>query len=212
MPGPRYKPVDGSFVTEIGGGTSGMTWRDRWLLICCCFLVLLVLGILGVVGFAKVLGLDSDLDTHRYCLDLTGCKELPHEGGDPPACAGDPNGAAWATITVETKGQDTVCVDILVGDLITLPVRGLHIHGPLDLTNAQVKGVFVDFGSSAAELGPFTQTGPDGVRIRRCVDVNNEKASEIIDSPHLFYLNVHNTPFPDGALRDQLGNGCRDDL
>ena len=38
-----------------------------------------------------------------------------------------------------------------------------------------------------------------------CVAVTRELALEIIRRPADYYVNVHNQPFPGGALRGQLG-------
>ena len=35
----------------------------------------------------------------------------------------------------------------------------------------------------------------------------DDLAMELIQSPEAFYVNVHNAPFPAGAVRGQLGKG-----
>ena len=203
--------MESSLYREVTGKEGGVSPAIRWLIICCCFCVALVIG---AVALGLVIDLRFDLETHRYCMDLTGCKELPHEGGDPPGCRGDPNGSAWAKITVDTRGKDTVCVDVLVADTVALPVTKMHVHGPLNKDSAQNEVPFVNFGDSPAEIedGGVLDSGSDGVRITKCVEVDKSVSKAITSNPQLFYLNVHNGPFPDGAVRDQLGNGCRKEL
>ena len=73
------------------------------------------------------------------------------------------------------------------------------------------EGIFVpEDGSSSFDVTP-DETG-NGVRIIACQNVESDTAKAIINDPQLFYLNVHNGGFPNGALRDQLGNGCRKDI
>ena len=198
---------------EFKDGLGSMNWSERWLLICGCGCILCILALLGTIAFGLVLSLGSDFREHRYCLDLTGCKELPKGGGDPPSCTGDQNGVAWATITVDTEGQRTVCIDIIVSDTVALPLTGLHIHGPLSEDNAQNAAIFVSFGGTAMEIadGGIITAGTDGVKIEKCVNVDDSIALAIITNAHLFYLNAHNAPFSNGALRDQLGSNCRGD-
>ena len=206
---PTFKKIEGGVYDEVTGRGEGMTKRDILLLFCALFAIAIVLSIIGVVGFGFAINTMLGLDEHRYCLDLTGCKELTPLGGNPPGCRGDPNGFAWAKIDVETRGKNTICIDILLDD-IGFPVTGMHIHGPLNVADPENTGIFVpEDGTSSFDV-TADETG-DGVRIIACENVDSSTAKSIINNPQLFYLNVHNGAFPNGALRDQLGNGCRRD-
>ncbi len=176
-----------------------------WLLFCCLF-ILSVLASLGVIGFALVLDVKSDLNGHAYCLDLTGCKEQDQSPAEnPPECVGDQDGVGWAKITVE---KNKICIDILIDD-ISLPVLSMHIHGPLTVDSPVNAGIFVpEDGSSSFDV--TVDDSGDGIRIISCESVSKSISDTIIDFPHLFYLNVHNGAFEEGAIRDQLGNGCED--
>ncbi|HEC66356.1 MAG TPA: CHRD domain-containing protein [bacterium] len=204
---PRYKEVQGKIYEEASTRAEGMTNRDMLLLMCGCFAILGVLAALGTVALGFVIDTRLGLDEHRYCLDLTGCKELEPLGGNPPGCRGDPNGFAFAKITVKTSGQDSICIDILADD-IGLPITAMHIHGPLNVADPENTGIFVpEDGTSSFDV--TVDEASDGIRIISCENVASATSKAIIDNPQLFYLNVHNGAFPNGALRDQLGNGCR---
>ena len=41
-------------------------------------------------------------------------------------------------------------------------------------------------------------------RISRCVDISSSLSEALREHPGRYYVNVHNTPFPDGAIRGQL--------
>jgi len=203
----EFQEIKGDVFEEIRSSKTGLTNRDLLLLVCGLFTIAMCVAVLGAVGFGFIINLMFKLDEHRYCLDLTGCKELEPGVGNPPACIGDPNGFAFARIDIKTKGQDTICIDILL-DEIGFPVTAMHIHGPLTVTDPENTGIFVpEDGSSSFDVTP-AETG-DGVRIITCQNVASDTSKAIINDPHLFYLNVHNAGFPNGALRDQLGNGCR---
>jgi hypothetical protein len=114
---------------------------------------------------------------------LSGANEVP------PA---DPDGSGFARITLNA-GQGTVCWDYTVTN-ITLPVTGAHIHVGAAGTN----------GGVVVPLRP-TNTGPwptSGCR----ENVNPMIIQAIIDFPQNYYVNVHTSDYPDGAIRGQLSN------
>jgi hypothetical protein len=41
-------------------------------------------------------------------------------------------------------------------------------------------------------------------RISRCVDISSSLSEALREHPGRYYINVHNKPFPDGAIRGQL--------
>jgi CHRD domain-containing protein len=43
-----------------------------------------------------------------------------------------------------------------------------------------------------------------GSRVEECVPISSDLATEITSNPKNFYVNVHNQPFPAGAIRGQL--------
>ncbi len=195
-------PVTGE---KTGKKTRRLNQRSQLLLVCICCFCCLPLVILGVVGFARELNLRRALDEHRYSVDMDGCKERPLGGGNPASCPGDPNGSGFGVVIVETRGKEEVCVDIIV-DFVGA-ATGLHIHGPLTVTDPQVAAIFVPEDGSSFDIVPIeTATGE---RYKSCRRVSDNVAKAIVDNPHLFYANFHTAAFPNGALRDSLGNGQR---
>ena len=49
-----------------------------------------------------------------------------------------------------------------------------------------------------------TLANPSTMKSEGCVDVSPELAGDIADHPANYYVNVHNTAHPDGAIRGQL--------
>jgi len=113
-------------------------------------------------------------------VTLTGLEEVP----DP----GDPDGTGTAAVTFKS-GSGEVCWDIKVENIV-LPSIGAHIH-------EGAKGVA---GPVVVPLSPPDANGaasgcrkPDAVLMAR-----------IMQNPESFYINVHSTDFPAGAVRGQL--------
>jgi hypothetical protein len=106
---------------------------------------------------------------------------------------GDLDGSGLGSVTVDTDAN-RVCWEITSAG-IDLPAILAHIHrGVLD-----VNGPIV-----------VTFTPPDAAgESRDCVPVDSALADEIVANPAGFYVNVHTTPFPAGAIRGQLGAPTR---
>jgi len=112
---------------------------------------------------------------------LSGSNEVP---------AADPDGVGSATITLNV-GQSTVCWEISVVD-ITLPATASHIHR----APAGVNGPVV------IPLSPPDATGHSS----GCRTADPTLIQAIIDFPAAYYVNVHNSDYPGGAIRGQLSN------
>ncbi len=118
---------------------------------------------------------DADLTTA-----LTGAAEVPGPGDE------DGSGTAW--IAVE-EADSMVCWQIQVAD-ITLPAAAAHIH----VGGADVAGdVVVPLSPPGAE---GTSTG--------CGEADAAILSDILANPAGYYVNVHTSDFPSGAVRGQL--------
>jgi len=111
---------------------------------------------------------------------LTGAAEVPGPGDD--------NGAGTATLRLN-PGQGKVCF-VLTAANITLPAAAAHIH----LGAAGVAG------SVIVTLAPPDATGVSG----GCVSTPRGTVKSILKSPSGYYVNVHTSDFPDGAIRGQL--------
>lgn len=109
---------------------------------------------------------------------LTGAAEVPGPG--------DTDGAGTASITLN-PGKGQVCYELTVSNIAA--ANAAHIHsGAADVAGPVVVGL--DAPSSGSSKG--------------CADLDKEKVKDIIQNPANYYVNVHNTEFPNGAVRGQL--------
>jgi hypothetical protein len=107
---------------------------------------------------------------------MNGAQEVPGPGSA--------TGSAAALVTLQ-PGQGRVCVDLRFAGLGQR--TGMHIHkGAVGVSG----GVYIDLGS--------VLTGT------RCVAAPPAKLVAIRDNPRGFYMNIHTSQFPDGAVRGQL--------
>ena len=122
-------------------------------------------------------------DTGRpLSATLTGAAEVPGPG--------DADGTGSASIRLN-QGKKQVCFDLTVANIVT--ATAAHIHR-----------------GSATAAGPVvvTLTAPATGTSSGCVDnVSVALIKEIRQNPENFYVNVHNTAFPNGAVRGQLEKG-----
>src|SRR5207253_2264172 len=101
---------------------------------------------------------------------------------------GDPDGTGNAVIRVRPDNQ--VCYRLAVQN-ITLPAVGAHIHkGPATATGPIVI--------------PFTAPGATGTSTA-CTAADPTLVADLMANPASYYVNVHSTQFPGGAVRAQLG-------
>ena len=141
---------------------------------------------------------DSPTSTETVRLAIIGGAE---HGGKPftthmtqevtsvPVWAGDPDGTGTALITVN-RGRGEVCWELTASD-ISLPATASHIH------RAEV-------GIRGAIVVPLSPPDASG-NVSGCASgVDAELLREILESPASFYVNVHTSDFPAGAIRGQL--------
>jgi hypothetical protein len=115
---------------------------------------------------------------------LKGAAEVPGPG--------DPNGRGEAFVTIKTKKRK-VCFQ-LSWRRIADPTAA-HIH----------KGERGDAGRVKVLLFEDDEGLPSPGSVDGCVKNQKRKLLRRIKrNPNRFYVNVHNDPFPDGAIRGQL--------
>ncbi len=111
-------------------------------------------------------------------------------GANEVGTAGDRDGFGTAELRVN-PGRGQVCFEISVAGLD--PVSLGHIHEAPVGANG---GVVVDFSLTQADFTDGTASG--------CVTVARSLAKDIIKDSDGYYVNIHTTAFPAGALRGQL--------
>jgi hypothetical protein len=111
---------------------------------------------------------------------LSGAAEVPGPG--------DPDGTGQATVRL-TAGEARVCFQLSVSN-ITLPATAAHVHA----------GAAGSAGGIVAPLAP-----PDASGVAEgCAEISRPFANAILANPGAYYVNVHTSDFPDGAIRGQL--------
>ena len=110
--------------------------------------------------------------------ELTGEEEVPGPG--------DPDGSGSATIIV-IPATNTICY-VLTAESIA-PATAAHVH-------VAKRG---EAGDVVVPLEPPTYGASGG-----CTQADPELVSNIQENPENYYVNVHNEPYPAGAIRGQL--------
>ena len=108
--------------------------------------------------------------------------------GESESPAGDPVGTGTATVRLRA-GQGQACFSFQVQN-IALPAAGAHIH----------RGAA---GTSGPIVVQLTAPGSEGTA-SGCGPASRAIVRSILASPAGFYVNVHTTDFPGGAVRGQL--------
>jgi hypothetical protein len=139
------------------------------------------IGSVAALGISPAIGDPRPLHGGRVLsATLTGTAEAPGPG--------DTDGSGTALVVIN-PGQGELCFMISVSG-ITLPASAAHIH------EAPV-------GVPGPVVVPLAPPGADGT-VRDCVDVDRDELLEIMLEPEEYYVNVHTTDFPAGAVRGQL--------
>lgn len=130
-------------------------------------------------------GMDADMTEEAamgttYTAPLSGPQEVPGPGD------ADSTGTATVTINQETN---EVCWDITVMNAM-LPATGAHIHVGA-------------FGESGDVVVPLSAPDASGAA-SGCTTADASVVSAIVANPAGYYVNIHTTDFPSGALRGQL--------
>ena len=119
-------------------------------------------------------------DGHRVlATTLNGDEEFPGPGDD--------NGKGLAGLLINTE-SGRICYVLAVRRIE--PATMAHIH----------VGAAETAGPIVVNLDPPTRGFS-----ANCADADPALAADIANRPEQYYVNVHNTPFPAGAIRGQLG-------
>jgi hypothetical protein len=116
----------------------------------------------------------------------------PTRGGRPlhamltGALGGDPDGAGTALVRLN-PGLGVVCYQLSVSNIL-LPATAAHIHR----------------GSTAAIVVGLTAPDVSGAAQGCTTGVARALVKEILRDPSAFYVNVHTTDYPGGAIRGDL--------
>ena len=146
-------------------------------------LVALVAGLIGALATAGAAGA-GDGGRPLSATPLTGAQEVPGPG--------DPDASGTADIVLN-QGERTVCFELTWAN-IDGTVTASHIHrGAAGVAGPIVVPLFVSgsFSGTDAASGCAENVSPALIK-------------EIRKNPSAFYVNVHSTVFPAGAIRGQL--------
>jgi hypothetical protein len=125
-----------------------------------------------------------------FNVNMTGAQEVPGPG--------DPDGVAAGTLTLDpVVGGGTISWSFNYSNIDGTALTGMHIHGPLpDPPALQTANVFVGLGvgSSVPPAGTLS-----GSLTGQLANINT-----ILANPTRYYVNLHSTSFPAGAVRADL--------
>ena len=115
--------------------------------------------------------------TRTFTVSMTGAEEVP--------IPGDPDGFGTARFQINTD-RNQICFVLVVSGIA--PASAAHIHV-----------------ARRGEPGPVVVPLPAPTNGRSSGCVVDADADAIVANPAAYYVNVHNSPFPGGAVRGQLG-------
>jgi hypothetical protein len=135
---------------------------------------------LAALAATALSGCETVADATNPALraSLTGSQEVPGPG--------DTDGSGTAEISI-VDATDNVCFDLHVRNIA--PATAAHIH----------RGLAGEPGPPVITLEAPTDGSSDG-----CISAPGALADEIYANPAGFFVNVHNSEFPTGAVRGQL--------
>ena len=145
----------------------------------------LAVGLLSAVGVAVALGAQSETSQQTFRAGFGVLKGTNEVDG------GDRNGRGSFTGILD---GNRLCYGLTVANIAD-PIAA-HIH----------RGSRSENGNVVVTL-KHPRRGDPGAR-SGCTNVSSSLADQLRSNPNGFYVNVHNTPFPDGAVRGQIFNSA----
>lgn len=139
--------------------------------------LLIAAGTFLLAGCETVERTVTEIIGNDFAATLNGANEVP---------AGDPDGVGTAHISVD-DATNRVCTHLEVRNIG--PVTAAHIH----------RGAAGVNGPPVITLDP-----PDGNSSDDCASVDNELLDAIRRNPSAYYVNVHTSDYPNGAIRGQV--------
>ena len=143
----------------------------------------LAVGLLSGVGVAVALGAQGETSQEGFRAGFGVLK------GSNEVDGGDRNGRGSFTGILD---GNRLCYGVTVTNIAD-PIAA-HIH----------RGARGRNGDVVITL-KHPRNGDPGAR-SGCTNIASSLADQLRDNPNRFYVNVHNTPFPGGAVRGQLFN------
>jgi hypothetical protein len=144
----------------------------------------LVLSAVSAVMTAS--GALADPKTATFTIQLSGAAEVCPTA--PGTCGGPGDGTT--TITSDRNAR-TLCYAITTQN-VALPLAAAHIH-------------VAPAGQAGPVVVPLFGEPVNAATVAACLsDVDKNLLKAIIRNPENYYVNVHNAPFPNGAVRGQL--------
>jgi hypothetical protein len=140
-------------------------------------LAVLTFSVLAIAGMA-IGGLP-------IVTDLNGQQEVSVSGGDP-----DGTGSAEIQLNI---GQHQVCWEISYENIVS--PTAAHIHKASEGVNGPIVIPLSPIGNGCITILTPTPGAANSV------------IQDIIINPEQYYINVHNSDFPAGAIRGQLRRG-----
>jgi hypothetical protein len=144
---------------------------------------LVVVGVVSLAGLISMAGA-AGAGGRPLSTDLNGAEEVPGPG--------DANASGQIDLTLN-QGVGEVCYNMSWSD-VDGDVVAAHIH----VGSAGVAGPVV------VPLPPGSSAGTG--EVSACVDADRELIKAIRQNPSDYYVNLHSTVFPAGAVRGQLGD------
>jgi predicted aconitase with swiveling domain len=150
-------------------------------------IVVMTMALSAVGAVMAASGALADPKTATFSIQLSGAAEVCPTA--PGTCGGP--GTGTATITIDRNAQ-TLCYAITTQN-VALPLLAAHVHvAPAGQAGPVVIPLFTQ-PVNAASVGPTCLT-----------DLDKNLLKAILRTPQDYYVNVHNAPFPNGAVRGQL--------